>query len=348
MKAANYPALRRFLVIDRELRNKTYPTYDRLAELTETNPRTLQRDVMFLQNEYKAPIAFNHARNGWEYTEPTYRLPAVLITEGELLGLFIATQSLHLVQGTPYAADLQRAIRKITEMLPEEISIRWESIEGASSFRQSVTTLQDLDTFRRLADAVLHRRQLRLRYFTASRDAESERIIDPWHLANIDGEWYLYAFCHRRQKTLTFVPARIRDLEETGFTFARPENFSIGDFLDGTFRVVQEAGQPLQTVRLRFAPTATKYVREKLYHPSQKNEFHDDGGVTIELQLRSLIEVRRFVMSWGSECTVLEPAELREDIHREAAAILEQTASSPVERIPSRTTRTGTPRQRSG
>ncbi len=340
MLTAKRPALRRFLTIDRELRAGQFPTAERLAELTETNAKTIRRDLRFLQDEYQAPIAFNPSRKGWEYTCPTYRLPAVLITEGELVGLFIATQSLYQIHGTPYAADLQRAIQKITELLPEEISVRWETIEGASSFHQSVTTLQDLDTFRHLAEAVLHRRQLRLRYWTASRDAESERIVDPYHLANIDGEWFLIGYCHARQDRRTFAPARIRELHETGHSFDRPESFSIGDFLDGTFRVVNEAGQPLQTVRLRFAPSAARYVKEKVYHPTQINHWEEDGGLTIELQLRGFIEVRRWILSWGSECEVLEPAELRADIHREALAMAERSTNLELpQRIPSRAQR---------
>ncbi|MBI1348161.1 WYL domain-containing protein [bacterium] len=341
MFTSTKPPLRRFLVIDRELRAKTYPTAERLAELTETNAKTIRRDIQFLQDEYHAPIEFHHAKHGWEYTCPTYRLPAVLITEGELVSVFLAAQVLPQVQGTPYAADLERAIRKITELLPDEISVHWETIEQAHSFRQSVTTLHDFDLFRQLADAVLHRQQLRIRYWTASREEECERVIDPWHLACIDGAWYVIAWCHRRQARRMFAPSRIRELTGTGETFVVPEDFRIAEFFDGTFRVVTDSSQPLQRVRLRFAPSAAKYIREKVWHLSQKLQTAADGSVIVEFHLRNLLEIRRFVMSWGSECTVLDPAELRADIHREAQAMLEQSTEITLpELLPSKTTRT--------
>lgn len=349
MLTAKRPALRRFLTIDRELRSSTYPTAERLAELTETNAKTIRRDLQFLQDNYHAPIEFNTARNGWEYTCPTYRLPAVLITEGELLAVFLAGQTLQQVQGTPYAVDLQRAIQKITELLPDEISVHWDTIEQAHSFRQSVTSLQDVDTFRRLADAVLHRRQLRVRYWTASRDAESERTIDPWHLACIDGSWYLVAYCHQRQARRMFAPGRIRELTETGETFHVPDDFRIADFFDGTFKVVQDSSQPLQTVRLRFRPAAAKYVREKVWHLSQQLHVEDDGGAVVQLQLRSLIEVRRWVLSWGSDCEVLAPDELRTDIRREAERILQQSSAlSLPDRLPSQSQRPPQSRKHTG
>ena len=34
--------------------------------------------------------------------------------------------------------------------------------------------------------------------------------MDPYHLANINGEWYLFAYDHVRKDIRTFVPARIQ------------------------------------------------------------------------------------------------------------------------------------------
>lgn len=347
--AAKRPALRRYWLIDRELRAQTFPTAERLAELAEVDARTIRRDIGQMRDDFYAPIEFNFVRNGWEYTSPTYRLPAVLITEGELLALFLAGQVLHQHQGTPYEQHLRHAIDKLAQFLPDEISIQWAAVDQAHSFRQSATTLHDVDTFRRLADAVLHRRQLRLRYWTASRDAETERVVDPWHLACIDGEWYLIGWCHQRQARRVFAPARIRGLEETGGSFTVPDDFRIGEFFDGAFRVIQEADQPLQTVRLRFAPSAAKYIREKVWHASQVLRSDPDGGVTLELSLRSLIEVRRWVLWWGGECTVLEPAALRDAVRAEAAAILERAASTPpIPKISSRVKPSPKSQQRAG
>lgn len=336
MLTAKRPALRRLWTIDRELRAKKYPTADRLAELTEVDAKTIRRDLNSLRDDHQAPVAFNRGKRGWEYTCDTFRLPAVIITEGELVAMFLAGQTLRQSHGAPYEADLQRAFRKLAEFLPDEVSIRWETLEQAQSFHQTVTTLHDVEIFRRLADAVLHRRQLRIRYWTASREEETARTIDPWHLACVDGEWYLIAWCHSRQARRMFAPGRIREMTETGETFVVPDDFHIAEVFDGTFRVVTDDGQPLRTVRLRFAPSAAKYVREKVFHASQSAEADSDGGLTLQLSLRSLTEVRRWIMSWGSECEVLEPAELRADIHREAAALLAQSPhSANGQRVPS-------------
>jgi predicted DNA-binding transcriptional regulator YafY len=185
--------------------------------------------------------------------------------------------------------------------------------------------LQDIDIFRQLADAVLHHRQLRVLYWTASRDAESIRTIDPYHLACVNGDFYLLAYCHKRKATRMFVPGRIRELTQTGETYQIPADFLVGDFFSGTFKVVSESHLPEQEIRLKFQASAAKYIREKIWHATQKLENHDDGSVTLGLSLRSLIEVRRWILSWGSECEVLAPVALRADIHREAGAMLQRS-----------------------
>ena len=55
-----------------------------------------------------------------------------------------------------------------------------------------------------------------------ARPAQTEqRVVDPYHLANINGEWFLFAFDHLRKDLRTFVPARIKAIRHTGKTFER-------------------------------------------------------------------------------------------------------------------------------
>lgn len=329
MRSAKKPALRRLWMIDRELRSKKYPTADELASLAEVDTKTIRRDLQSMQTDYQAPIEYNRNRQGWEYTCETYRLPAVIITEGELVAMFLAGQALRQAVGTPYEADLKCAIQKLSEFLPDEVSLHWQALDQAQSFHQTVTCLQDIDVFRQLADAAIHRRRLRIRYWTASRDAESERSVDPYHLACIDGTWYLMAWCHERKETRTFAVSRVREVTDTGDTFEPPEDFQIGDYFEGTFKVISDKTSPLRTIHLKFAPSAAKYVREKIVHESQVIELHLDQSVTLTLALNSLIEIRRWVLSWGSECKVLAPKELKDDIEQEARKILEDSRVTP-------------------
>jgi predicted DNA-binding transcriptional regulator YafY len=122
-----------------------------------------------------------------------------------------------------------------------------------------------------------------------------------------------------------FAPARIRSLKETGERFERPPDFRIGDYLDKSFRSMRGAAGP-RRVRLRFTGEAARYVKLREWHPTQKLRQRHNGSLELTLTVTHFLEVRRWVMGYGPECEVLEPNELREQVHeglRRAAKVYE-------------------------
>jgi len=110
-------------------------------------------------------------------------------------------------------------------------------------------------------------------------------------------------------------------MRETGERFERPADFRIGEFLDPSFRKMLGSG-PLQEVRLRFSPMAARYVRERVWHPTQRLDDQPDGGVVLTLRVNHLVEVKRWAQWWGADCEVQRPKELREEIAGELKTIL--------------------------
>jgi predicted DNA-binding transcriptional regulator YafY len=78
------------------------------------------------------------------------------------------------------------------------------------------------------------------------------------------------------------------------------------------------------TVRVRFRRDQAKYVRERLWHPSQAFEDHADGSLTLTLRVADTIEVKRWIQGWGAAAEVVEPARLRREIAAEARKIADR------------------------
>jgi len=172
-----------------------------------------------------------------------------------------------------------------------------------------------------LARAVSQRQQLELHYRKPGQGTDEARTVDPYHLANINGEWFLFAYDHARKDIRTFVPGRIRQAVSTGKTFERTEKFSLESRLRDSFGV--HSGDGKYEVLLRFNPRAADYVREKKWHSSQELRELKDGGVELSLKLSSLAEIQRWVLSWGGEVKVLKPKELAEAIRESARQMLQ-------------------------
>jgi predicted DNA-binding transcriptional regulator YafY len=238
------------------------------------------------------------------------------LSEGELIALFLAERVMQHYKNTPYAKDLATAFQKLSLALPEEVTINLNHLMDALSFRPSAERAADVRCFKALTKAVRERRQLELLYWTASRDESGRRVVDPYHLTSTDGEWYLAAYCHLREEVRLFVPSRIKEYRETGISFDVPASFRIDTYLDHTFRIMHGDGKP-RRIKVRFTGSATRYVSEKTWHPSQQVEKKKDGSLILTLALDHFLEVKRWVLAYGPDCEVLEPAELRDQVCQE-------------------------------
>jgi predicted DNA-binding transcriptional regulator YafY len=317
------PPLERMLRIHQSLQSNKFPNATRLAAELEVSTKSIQRDLDFMRDRLQLPIEYSPQKFGYHYTAEVTSFPTMHITEGELVALVIAEKALEQYRGTQFEKPLLSAIRKIEQSLPDTISLNLADIEQTISFRTRAEPILNLEIFDALAKATAQRRQLELTYRKAGNREGEVRLIDPYHLANINGEWYLFAFDHARKDIRTFVPARVLAIKQTGKTFPRPQKFSLEKRLRDSFGVHSGAGQ--FDVVLRFEARVADYVREKKWHESQRLRELKNGGVELSLQLSSLMEIQRWVLSWGGDVQVLKPRELAASVQQSAQEILRQS-----------------------
>ena len=308
------------LRIHQSLQAGGFPNASKLAAEIEVATKTIHRDIEFMRDRLNLPIEFNPAKNGYAYTGEVSAFPTMQITEGELFALVVAEKALQQYRGTSFEKPLLSAIRKMEQALPDTISLNLADIEQTISFRTRAEPILDLKIFDALAKAVAQRQQLELHYRKPGQTKTEARLVDPYHLANINGEWFLFAHDHAWKDIRTFVPARIQSVKPTGKTFERPQKFSLEKRLRDSFGV--HSGEGEYEVVIRFNPRAADYVREKKWHQSQQLRELKGGGVELKLKLSSLPEIERWVLSWGGDAKVLKPRELAEAVRKSARAIL--------------------------
>ena len=314
------PPLERMMRIHQALVSGSYPNATRLAAEIEVVTKTIHRDIEFMRDRMGLPIEYDGRKYGYYYTEEVSAFPTMQITEGELVALLIAEKALQQYRGTNFEKPLMSAFKKMESSLPDTISLNFADWEQSISFRTSVEPILDLELFDSLAKATASHKQLQLTYRKPGSKQTETRVVDPYHLANINGEWFLFGFDHLRKDIRTFVPSRVQSAEPTGKTFPRPEKFSVEKMLRDSFGVRSGAGD--YSVIIRFDPVAADFIREKRWHPSQKLLELRDGGVEIQLKLSSLGEIQRWVLGWGGSATVVAPDELIKSVREAANRIL--------------------------
>jgi proteasome accessory factor B len=209
------------LRIHQLLQSDKFPNATKLAAELEVSTKSIQRDLDFMRDRMSLPIEFDRSRNGYHYTGEVEAFPTMQITEGEIVALVIAEKALQQYRGTSFEKPLLSAIRKMEQSLPDTVSINLADIDHAISFRTRVESILDLEIFDALAKAASRRQQIELTYRKPGQRQPEPRLVDPYHLANINGEWFLFAYDHARKDIRTFVPARVQAVKLTGKTFPR-------------------------------------------------------------------------------------------------------------------------------
>jgi predicted DNA-binding transcriptional regulator YafY len=313
--------LERIIHIDREIRAGNYPSAASLAAMFEVSERTIYSDRDFMINRLDAPIAFDEEVGGWHYTDKTWVLPAIMISEGELLAFFLGQAVSQQYLGTPFEEPLRSALSKITRYLPDHIHVdlaeasRHYTIAAGATIKVNPQLMLDLEK------AIRERRQVWMVYYTATRDERNERTVNPYHLYNARGDWYLVAYDHWRQNTRNFHLGRIEEWRVLNQRFEHDAGFSAEQHISRGF--LTEVGEVVN-VAIRFDEYQARWIRERRWHDTQEPlEELPDGGVILRFRAGGMDEIKRWVMNYGAHAEVLEPPELRAAVAEEVGKLAE-------------------------
>lgn len=96
--------------------------------------------------------------------------------------------------------------------------------------------------------------------------------------------------------------------------FTRPEGLDPRELLDSAFNLTHD--DPLE-VKIRFSADQARYIRERKWAKEQSIIEQADGSIILEMNTSGRWEIKRWVLSFGGEAELLEPAELRKEIAEE-------------------------------
>jgi predicted DNA-binding transcriptional regulator YafY len=303
--------LERIMEIDRRIRNEEYPNADRLSKMLEVSRRVIFVDREFMINRLGAPIANNRSKGGWYYTDRTWVLPGMIVTEGELLAFFLSVEISKRFLGTSLESSMRSAVEKIAKGVKGPVTVDMDTLRSHYTFSAPVLISANEKVLLDIHHAISEKKCMWMRYFTASRGEHTERKVLPYHLHNIRGDWYLIAFDQLRSQYRTFLVGRISDLKILPEQFVRDETFSISDWMQSAFQA-ERSGEATD-VSIRFSAATAHYIRERVWHPSQRIEEHPDGSLILHLKTGGLGEVKRWVLQYGGGAEVLSPETLRQE-----------------------------------
>jgi predicted DNA-binding transcriptional regulator YafY len=305
------PQHARLLFIDLKIREKRFPNRNTLAEEWETSSKTIQRDLDYLRYELDAPLEYSAKERGYFYTEEQYQLPAINIRESDLFAIYLADKLLGQYEGTPIYDSLRSVFSKIEDSLPEKVATRPGNDQSLFTVFPPFSTIILPEVFATVVDCLRTSTRLEIEYGSPG-NALVWRRIDPYHGVRFEGDWYVVGHCHLRSAIRTFSLARIATARKLKERFAVPGDFDFRKLSASQFGI--HWGEDDIEVKIWFARPAAAYVRERIWHPSQVIVDNADGSLVLLLTVNHLLELQRWIFSWGAMAQVLEPPSLVEEV----------------------------------
>jgi len=312
------PQHTRLLFIDKHIREKRFPNCAMLAEGWEVSVRTIQRDLDYMRYELDTPIEYSAKHRGYFYTEEQYQLPAINIRESDLFAIYLADKLLAQYEGTPIYESLQSVFRKIEDCLPDKVTARSGNDQGLFTVFPPFSTVILPEVFETVLDCLRTSTRVEIEYQSPGAPPK-RRQVDSYHGVRFEGDWYVVGFCHLRRTIRTFSLARMVRVKKLPERFTLPRDFDFRQLAASQFGI--HWGTDEVEVKIHFAPSAAAYVRERVWHPSQTMAVQPDGSLILSLTVNHLLELKRWILSWGEAARVLEPPTLVEDLQRTAQGL---------------------------
>jgi proteasome accessory factor B len=297
------------------------PNANEMARELEVNRKTILRDIRFMRDDLELPLVYDESRHGYFYSRPVNEFPLLQTSADDLVGLILARNALGPMKGSALESTLRSSFQRLQATMSDQVTIPWSEIDQAFSVKSTGITERDVFVFERLAKAVLESRELHFDYRKLSDEKPMKRRLQPYHLAEIDGGWYIIGQDLERGARRTFAVQRMKSVHLTETRFQRSHDFRLDDHFAGSFGVWAGEGQGPGhfEVKVRFSGFAARVVAERRWHPSQEieNVAPDGSLIVLTLQLSALEDIARWILGFGSQAQVMAPPELVERVSSE-------------------------------
>lgn len=232
------------------------------------------------------------------------------LSGAEATALVVALRALADTPGVLDAGAVRRALAKIEAAAGQADGV----VVGLATREEAALAA--------VRDGLDHRRALRIRYYTASRDAVSERTVDPMRLLLLEGRSYLEAWCRSAEGVRLFRLDRIEHIATLDEPAAPPPHARPTDVSSGLFRP-----DPAQQIAvLTLAPDA-RWVAE--YYPVDEVIEAEGGTATVRMRYADTGWMVRLVLGLGADVVVQEPPELAAVVAERARAAVQRSAHLP-------------------
>lgn len=235
---------------------------------------------------------------------PTARRESISLTTSQMLALFLSRRVFDFLAGTGFKEDLDDVFRRL------EATLKRKDFLAARDLGRKIYDVNEaphlyegrLEHVGELLTGLV--REERLEVTQQGKTFQ----LDPYTLLVYKKGLYLAGWSHRHEAIRTFALDAFDDVTwRRGDRFGYPADYDPARLFAGAFGII--GGEPTQ-VRIRFSEKVARFVRRRQWHPTQQLT-RTRRGLELTMEISGTTELTSWVLGFGDQAEVLEPAALR-------------------------------------
>jgi predicted DNA-binding transcriptional regulator YafY len=312
----NKNAWKRYTIIDGLLCNKMkpYPTMMDIidacrAQDLDPSTETIQKDIaqmrMSRPDGFEAPIQFNRRHLGYEYTDESYSISGIPLTEADKATIQESIELIRAIGGTSISSKFNYAMEKILSTVLEE----FPDGDIKQHFLQTMTPPKSrgFEHFDLFYNACRTKTPVSFVHYSYKKRKFSAVTIHPFLIKEFENKWYIMGNSELHKEVRTFGLDRVFDPFLLRKSFVTVDRKIVESTISDYYGVFPIPNQKKQKVKILVSALGTNYFEAYPIHESQKIKKEPDGFSYITFQLVPTLELTRLFLSHGHHVEVVEP-----------------------------------------
>jgi proteasome accessory factor B len=246
---------------------------------------------------------------------PSARHETITLTTSQMLSLYLSRAAFDFLAGTGFREDLDEVFAKL------ESTLRRKDFTAARNLDRKIFDVNEaphiyegrIEHVNDMMTALLREERLRVTHGSVAR-YQKPFLLDPLTLVIYKKGLYLAGYSHHHNGIRTFSLDGFREVDWLrGEPFEYPADYHPSKLAEGAFGLITG---PRTRVRIFFDEKVARFVRRRMWHPTQKIE-RVPGGIELTVDVSGTVELVSWVLGFGDKAEVLEPDSLREEVGAE-------------------------------
>jgi proteasome accessory factor B len=288
-----------------------------LAKACGVGRRTIFRDLETLR-EAGVPLEYDADAERYSIQQGVFGPPSDLTAE-EAVSIWALASSVRRQQHVPFYEAAHTALQKIERSLPGRTRQKLRKIADSITIQpaRAASLNGKFGIYQTLIEAIERRLAVQIEYMSLTEWERISTTLRPYHLLFSDHNWHAIGRSSLHREVRNFKLIRIESAQLIDESFSIPKTFDLSAYIGNSWRMIPEAGRDSHVI-VKFGSLVSRNVSEVNWHPSQRIKFLPDGSLLFQATVSGLTEICWWVLGYGDQAEVLQPAKLRRMVAQRA------------------------------